>query len=54
MREFSPLSETLKADGSNVAGVIAALPEEETADFEDRLTKTCQQTAGERYTQSMG
>lgn len=39
MREFSPLSETLKADGSNVAGVIAALPEEETADFEDRLTK---------------
>lgn len=38
MREFVPLSETLKSDGSNVAGVIAALPAEESAEFEQRLT----------------
>lgn len=38
MRDFVQLSETLKSDGSNVAGVIAALPGEESADFERRLT----------------
>lgn len=38
MRDFVQLSETLNTDGSNVAGVIAALPEKEAAEFENRLT----------------
>lgn len=38
MREYVALSETLNSDGSNVAGVIAALSED-TKDFENTLTK---------------
>lgn len=38
MREYSQLSETLNSDGSNVAGVIAAIPEEEAAGFSNMLT----------------
>lgn len=38
MREYVALSETLNSDGSNVAGVIAALSED-TKDFEDILTR---------------
>ena len=38
MRDFVQLSETLNSDGSNLAGVIAALPEEEAENFERRLT----------------
>lgn len=39
MREYVTLSETLNSDGSNVAGVIAALSEDHPKDFEDTLTK---------------
>ncbi|MDE5790992.1 MAG: ATP-binding protein [Muribaculaceae bacterium] len=38
MRDFVGLSETLKNDGSNVAGVISAMPDEEAKAFEKRLT----------------
>lgn len=39
MREYVALSETLNSDGSNVAGVIAAISEDKTKDFEKILTK---------------
>ena len=39
MREYVALSETLNSDGSNVAGVIAAISEDKTKDFENLLTK---------------
>lgn len=38
MRDFVQLSETLNTDGSNLAGVIAALPEDEAVKFEETLT----------------
>ena len=37
MRGFPALSETLEADGSNVAGVIAALPQEEQSKVEAEI-----------------
>lgn len=37
MRDFVQLSETLNSDGSNLAGVMAALPEEEAGNFEEML-----------------
>lgn len=37
MRGFPSLSETLNANGSNVAGVIAAMPEDERRTFEERI-----------------
>ena len=39
MRGYSPLSAELKPDGSNIAGVIAAMPKEDKARLEDTLTK---------------
>lgn len=39
MRDYVQLSETLNSDGSNVAGVIAAISEDELKDFESTLTK---------------
>lgn len=39
MRDYVALSETLNSDGSNVAGVIAALSEEKPNDFEATLTQ---------------
>jgi len=37
MRDFKPLSENLEADGSNVAGVIAAMPENIRQEFEKKI-----------------
>ncbi|MDE6648513.1 MAG: AAA family ATPase [Muribaculaceae bacterium] len=39
MRDYVQLSETLNSDGSNVAGVIAAISEDESRNFETILTK---------------
>lgn len=39
MREYVQLSESLSSDGSNVAGVIAAISEDESKDFVNRLTR---------------
>ena len=39
MRDFSPVSSELKPDGSNIAGVIAALNPEEKEKLEAELTK---------------
>lgn len=38
MRAYTPLADKLASDGSNIAGVIAGLPENQKKDFEDRLT----------------
>lgn len=38
MRDYSPLSDRLASDGSNIAGVIAGLPAEVQKGFEERLT----------------
>ncbi len=38
MRAYTPLSDTLASDGANLAGVIAALPEEKKKAFEATLT----------------
>lgn len=37
MRDYSPLSERLKADGSNVAGVLAAMAAEHKREVEEKL-----------------
>ncbi|MBD2480862.1 AAA family ATPase [Planktothrix sp. FACHB-1365] len=37
MRDYSPLSKTLEQDGSNIAGVLAALPEPEKEKIEQTL-----------------
>lgn len=37
MRDYSPLSKTLEQDGSNIAGVLAALPEAEKEKIEQTL-----------------
>ncbi|MFM6453202.1 MAG: AAA family ATPase [Planktothrix sp.] len=37
MRNYSPLSQTLEQDGSNIAGVLAALPEPEKEKIEQTL-----------------
>ncbi len=39
MRGFSPLSEKLEPDASNIAGVIAALPENKKKEIESTLTR---------------
>ncbi|MBR4624569.1 MAG: AAA family ATPase, partial [Alphaproteobacteria bacterium] len=39
MRGYSPVSSELKPDGSNIAGVIASLPQDETEKLEAELTK---------------
>jgi predicted ATPase len=39
MRDFSRLSERLQKDGSNIAGVLRALPDDRREDVEDRLTR---------------
>ncbi|MEM1171688.1 MAG: AAA family ATPase [Cyanobacteria bacterium P01_H01_bin.35] len=39
MRDYSPLSKKLKRDGSNIAGVLAALPEKQKAEVEENLLK---------------
>jgi predicted ATPase len=39
MRGYSPVSNELKPDGSNIAGVIASLPKDEKEKLEDELTK---------------
>ena len=39
MRDYSPLSDQLEPDASNIAGVIAALPSDEQRRLESRLTK---------------
>lgn len=38
MRDYSPLSEKLLSDGSNIAGVLAALPEEKKQEVQNKLT----------------
>lgn len=38
MRNYTPFSELLKPDASNIAGVIAALPEREKLEIEQTLT----------------
>jgi hypothetical protein len=38
MRDFSPLSDRLNSDAGNIAGVLAALPEETKTSIEDILT----------------
>jgi predicted ATPase len=43
MRKFSPLSERLESDASNIAGVLAALPKEKQKEIEDVLTKYASQ-----------
>ena len=39
MRNYSPLSKKLERDGSNIAGVLAALPEQQKAEVEEYLLK---------------
>lgn len=39
MRDYSPLSERLRQDGSNIAGVLAAMDEDKQKDIEEKLTK---------------
>ena len=39
MRSYSPLAEKLESDASNIAGVIAALPEERKGDIEGTLSR---------------
>ncbi|MGB3509718.1 MAG: AAA family ATPase [Microcoleaceae cyanobacterium] len=39
MRNYSPLSKKLERDGSNIAGVLAALPEKQKAEVEEYLLK---------------
>lgn len=39
MRNYTKLSETLLSDGSNIAGILAALPEEKKEHLENDLTK---------------
>jgi len=43
MRIFSPLSERLESDASNIAGVLAALPQEKQKDIEEVLTRYASQ-----------
>ena len=43
MREYSKLSDELNADASNLAGVIAALPDDERGLVERRLSGLCSQ-----------
>lgn len=38
MRDYTPLTDKLASDGSNIAGVIAGLPENQKKDFEESLT----------------
>lgn len=38
MRSYSPLSETLNSDCSNIAGVLAALPDEQKFEVESKLS----------------
>ena len=38
MRDYSQLSERLMTDGSNIAGVLAALDTEKKKEIEDKLT----------------
>lgn len=38
MRYYSPLSESLESDASNIAGVLAALPDEQKAEFESTVS----------------
>lgn len=38
MRTYSPLADNLASDGSNIAGMIAGLPEEQKKNFEETLT----------------
>ncbi|MDE6796211.1 MAG: ATP-binding protein, partial [Muribaculaceae bacterium] len=38
MRAYTPLADRLASDGSNIAGVIAGLPEDQKKEFEDSLT----------------
>jgi predicted ATPase len=38
MRNYSPLSEILESDGSNIAGVLAALDDDKKADIESTLS----------------
>jgi predicted ATPase len=39
MRDYSPLSEQLASDASNIAGVLAALPQERRTEIENTLTR---------------
>ncbi|WP_375339697.1 AAA family ATPase [Okeania sp. SIO2G4] len=39
MRDYSPLSKKLERDGSNIAGVLAALPEKQKTEVEEYLLK---------------
>lgn len=43
MRNFSPLSERLESDASNIAGVLAALPKEKQQEIETVLTRYASQ-----------
>lgn len=54
MRGYSPLSDTLKSDASNIAGVLASLPEERRSRVEEILTTYLQALAGKGYPESMG
>lgn len=38
MRDYTPLADKLASDGSNIAGVIAGLPEGQKKEFEESLT----------------
>lgn len=39
MREYSRLSENIESDGSNIAGVLAALPDDKKAEVENTLSE---------------
>jgi len=43
MRDYSPFSETLQADGSNIAGVLAGIEEDSRGQLEDTLTRYLKQ-----------
>ncbi|NEO72104.1 AAA family ATPase [Moorena sp. SIO3H5] len=38
MRNYSPLSDRIESDGSNIAGVLAALPKEQKEEFDSRVS----------------
>lgn len=43
MRDYSPLAEQLEPDGKNIAGVLAALPEQKRSEIEETLTRYARQ-----------
>ncbi|KHG41078.1 hypothetical protein OA07_13605, partial [Aphanizomenon flos-aquae 2012/KM1/D3] len=54
MRNYSRLSENIESDGSNIAGVLAALPEEQKAKVESNLSYYIQDLPEGDIKKSMG